>query len=205
MFITFEGIEGSGKSTQINECKKIFEQRGVNYIHTKEPGGTKLGKIIREWLLNPETSFSHKYTEVLLFIADRLEHVETIIKPALSAGKIVLCDRYKDSTLAYQWAGRQLDLTIIEQLNALSDLEPNLTLLFDCPVEVGLQRASLRAKLDRFEHQELEFHHRIYNMYQQLAKQEPKRFKIINAADSIDAVKKQTLHILSGYIEELVV
>ena len=203
MFITFEGIEGSGKSTQIERCKTLFESKQVPFIYTKEPGGTKLGQFIRQHLLDPTTSFQHQYTEVCLFIADRLEHVESIIKPALSAGKIVLCDRYKDSTLAYQWAGRQLNEQVIRQLNALTELEPDLTLLFDCPVEIGLKRAKDRAKLDRFEHEEVSFHERIYAMYNQLASDQPQRFKIINANASIDEVTKQMTTILTRYIKEL--
>ena len=201
MFITFEGIEGSGKSTQLQLCADIFTKKKIPFILTKEPGGTHLGKTIRQWLLDPKTSFEHNYTEVLLFIADRLEHVETVIKPALKENKIVLCDRYKDSTLSYQLAGRQLNKDLILSLNNLTELNPDLTLLYDCPVTVGLERAKNRAKLDRFEDEDIAFHNRIFNHYHQLAKQEPNRFITINANDNIDTVHKNTLTVLSEHIK----
>ena len=203
MFITFEGIEGSGKSTQLEACSKKFKSCNIPYLLTKEPGGTDLGQMIRQWLLNPDTSFHHNYTELLLFIADRLEHVETIIKPALQKGKVVLCDRYKDSTIAYQLAGRQLDSSMIHMLNNLTDLEPNVTLLFDCSIDVGLKRAKSRAKLDRFEDEDLQFHHHVYQAYQRLAKNNPNRFHIIKADDSIGNVQRQMFEVLKPYIKQL--
>lgn len=201
MFITFEGIEGSGKSTQLELCAKVLTQKNIPFILTKEPGGTELGKTIRKWLLDPKTSFKHKYSEVLLFIADRLEHVETIIKPALNENKIVLCDRYKDSTTAYQLAGRQLDKTLISYLNNLTDLNPDLTLFYDCPVEVGLERAKNRAKLDRFEDEDIAFHTRIFKQYHKLLECEPKRFVQINANQDISTVHEKTLEVLSQHIK----
>ncbi|RAP27126.1 dTMP kinase [Candidatus Marinamargulisbacteria bacterium SCGC AG-333-B06] len=203
MFITFEGIEGSGKSTQLKACSEKLTACNIPYLITKEPGGTELGTIIRQWLLNPDTKFHHNYTEVLLFIADRLEHVETIIKPALKKGIIVLCDRYKDSTLAYQLAGRQLDESIISQLNNLADLEPDVTLLFDCSVDVGLSRAKSRAKLDRFEDEDRRFHDHVHQAYQHLAKKHANRFHIIQADDSILNVQSQMFSVLSRYINQL--
>lgn len=203
MFITFEGIEGSGKSTQLELCADIFSKKNIPFILTKEPGGTDLGKTIRQWLLDPKTSFKHKYSEVLLFIADRLEHVETVIKPALEENKIVLCDRYKDSTLAYQLAGRQLDKTLISYLNNLTELNPTITLFYDCPVHVGLERAKNRAKLDRFEDEDIAFHNRIYTHYHHLLKKEPKRFIKINANQDIQTVHKSTLEVLSQHIKGL--
>ena len=203
MFITFEGIEGSGKSTQIDACAQKFEACNIPFIVTKEPGGTELGKMIRQWLLNPETSFHHHYTELLLFIADRLEHVETVIKPALKQGMIVLCDRYKDSTIAYQLAGRQLDESIISLLNNLTELDPDLTLLFDCSIDVGLSRAKSRAKLDRFEDEDRQFHEHVYRTYQELAKKHSNRFHIIQADASIPNVQNQMFQVLSTYIKQL--
>tara|TARA_B100000427_G_scaffold324141_1_gene328768 strand:- start:3473 stop:4090 length:618 start_codon:yes stop_codon:yes gene_type:complete len=203
VFITFEGIEGSGKSTQIEACAEKFKACHIPFIITKEPGGTELGKMIRQWLLNPATSFHHQYTELLLFIADRLEHVETIIKPALHQGKIVLCDRYKDSTIAYQLAGRQLNPTIIDTLNNLTDLDPDLTLLFDCSIDVGLSRAKSRAKLDRFEDEDRHFHEHVYQTYHDLAKKHANRFHIIQADDSILNVQNQMFQVLSTYIKQL--
>ena len=203
LFITFEGIEGSGKSTQLARLSQHLDSKGIDYIATKEPGGTQLGQIIRQWLLDPNTSFKHRYSEVLLFIADRLEHVETVIKPALTKGSIVLCDRYKDSTIAYQCAGRKLDPRLIDTLNNLVDLDPDITLLYDCSVKEGLKRAKARAKLDRFEDEAIAFHERIHAAYQSLTKTYPKRFHIIDADASIDVVQDQTLEHLSPYIKGL--
>ena len=121
MFITFEGIEGSGKSTQLKKVASYLEKKGFTVTTTKEPGDTSLGKTIRSILLSPETTLHHNYTELLLFIADRCEHVESVIKPALKKRHIVLCDRYKDSTVAYQHGGRQLEKETIHQLNKLID------------------------------------------------------------------------------------
>lgn len=203
MFITFEGIEGSGKSTQLEICAKKLTECQIPYVITKEPGGTNLGKMIRKWLLHPETSFHHNYTELLLFIADRLEHVETVIKPALNQGKIVLCDRYKDSTVAYQLAGRQLDPKLIDTLNNLTELNPDITLLFDCSIDTGLKRAKERAKLDRFEDEDRSFHEQVFKTYHQLAIQNAHRFHIIQADASISQVTNQMLEILSKHIKAL--
>ncbi|RAP31340.1 dTMP kinase [Candidatus Marinamargulisbacteria bacterium SCGC AG-343-D04] len=196
MFITFEGIEGSGKSTQLKKCEEFLTKKGYPILVTKEPGGTDLGKTIRNWLLNPETTFHHRYSELLLFIADRCEHVESIIKPALSEKKIVLCDRFKDSTLAYQYAGRQGDKTLIYSLNNLVTIDPDITLLFDCRIETGLSRAKARAKLDRFEDENTAFHQRIQDMYHTLAKKHSDRFNIISTEDSIDNVFNKTISLL---------
>ena len=203
MFITFEGIEGSGKSTQIQKCCDLLASKNIPFILTKEPGGTEYGKTIRQWLLDPSTSFHHHYTEVLLFIADRLEHVESIIKPALNDNKVVLCDRFKDSTFAYQLHGRQLDSSVISMLNSLTLLEPDLTILFDCDIKTGLQRAKDRAKLDRFEDEHYDFHQRIYDAYHQLAKTYSQRFRIVDANGTIEDVYQKTLTILADYIKDI--
>ncbi len=203
MFITFEGIEGSGKSTQLQRCADHFSAMGYDLVVTKEPGGTQLGKMVREWLLNPGTTFQHAYTEVLLFIADRCEHVETVIKPALKKGQVVLCDRYIDSTLAYQFAGRQLDEGFIHSLNNLVDLSADLTLLFDCDVSVGLSRAKARAKLDRFEHEELAFHERIKAQYCKLAREQSNRIKVIDANAELDDVFQQVVAVISPQLKRI--
>jgi len=202
MLITFEGIEGSGKSTQLERLSKRLSSLNIPFIVTKEPGGTAFGTTIRNWLLHPDTVFSHPYSEILLFVIDRLEHVESVIKPALLAKKLVLCDRYKDSTIAYQQAGRKLDPTIITLLNKLTPLEPDLTLLYDCSVSVGLKRAKSRAKLDRFENETLDFHQRIADAYRALARREPQRFKIIDANASIDTVEQDTMTFLSTILKK---
>ena len=180
MFITFEGIEGSGKSTQIKKIKDYLDSVNKPAIITREPGGTSTGKILRELILDPKKSFSHAYTELLLFYADRLEHIEEIVKPALNKNHIVLCDRYKDSTYAYQHIGRGIPLDLIHTLNKLVNLEPHLTILLDCDPEIGLTRATKRAELDRFEQENINFHKKIREGFLTLAKQEPKRIKCID-------------------------
>jgi dTMP kinase len=203
MFITFEGIEGSGKSSQIACIERYFKENDLSYIVTKEPGGTSFGQTIRSWLLNPDTTFYHAYSELLLFIVDRCEHVERVVKPALKAGKIVLCDRYKDSTIAYQNAGRQLDPVVIKQLNNLVDLEPDVTFLFDLPVEQGLARAKARAKLDRFEYETVSFHERIRSAYLDIVKQESERVLLVDASKPISDVTDQIISLLKAKLESV--
>jgi dTMP kinase len=179
MFISFEGIEGSGKSTQIERVAAWFTERGRELVLTKEPGGTELGLKIRRLLLDPKTHIKHRYTETLLFYADRCEHVQCVLTPALQAGKIVLCDRYHDSTIAYQVGGRQIDARLLPSLNAAVGLIPKLTILLDLPVEEGLKRAKNRATLDRFEQEALSFHQRVRDSYLDQAKKEPERVKVV--------------------------
>lgn len=180
MFITFEGIEGSGKTTQINLVEAYLIKQGREIIKTKEPGGTPLGMQIRQWLLNPEESFGSPYTELLLFYADRLEHISKVIEPALAAGKIVLCDRFVDSTIAYQQGARGMPKALISQLNALLPIMPKLTFLLDLSVEEGLKRAKNRAELDRFEHESVAFHQRVRQTYLDQAVLYPDRIKKIS-------------------------
>mgnify|MGYP001295338388 CR=1 FL=1 len=204
MFITFEGIEGSGKSTQQDKIANYLKINHIPFIQTKEPGGTPIGQKIREMILDKETKLHHYHSELLLFFADRCEHIEQVVQPALNAKKIVLCDRYKDSTFAYQHCGRQIPLTIINQFNQLVSLTPTLTLLYDCPVEIGLKRAKARAHLDRFEIESLEFHERIRQGYLDLAKKEPNRIKCIHVDEkSIDDIFSETKKIILPYIERI--
>lgn len=180
IFISFEGIEGVGKTTQINLCEAYIKSKGYDVIVTKEPGGTKFGMTIRKLILDVTTSFKSQYTEVLLFIADRLEHVEQVIKPALREGKVVLCDRYVDSTIAYQKGGRGIPDSAIDFLNGLVDLMPVCTVLLDLAPEIGLSRAKNRAELDRFEKETIDFHRRIRAGYLQQHAQDPGRVKKID-------------------------
>jgi dTMP kinase len=194
MFITFEGIEGSGKTTQISRLKAWFESQDKSVITTKEPGGTALGQTIRQLILDPDTAFTNPHTELLLFYADRLEHITSIIQPALDQGKIVLCDRYIDSTWAYQSGGRQISETIIESLNTMVPLMPDKTILLDISPEEGLKRAKKRAALDRFEQEELSFHHRIRETYLRLAKQCPDRIHLIPVQNkTIEAISQKVI------------
>ncbi len=195
-FITFEGIEGSGKSTQAALLDKFLSDSGINSLYTREPGGTEMGQKIREILLKPGNTIS-PLTELLLFAADRSHHVSTVIKPALQEGNIVICDRFTDATLAYQGYARKIDMNIIGLLNniAVAGVKPDLTFLVDLPVSEGLGRAIRRneeenvsEKEGKFE-QELEsFHEKVRKGYLELANKEKDRFKIIDGNRPIDIV-----------------
>lgn len=196
-FITFEGGEGSGKTTQIKLAADWFRERGIPALSTAEPGGTPLGRKIRELLLNRGSWTIGAEAELLLFAAARAQHVRETILPALEAGQWVLCDRFADATLAYQGFGRGLDAGFIRTLNAFSAqaLKPEMTLLFDLPVEAGLARAKKRAAggrpeaaEDRFEQEERAFHGRIRDGYLTIAAEEPERFRIIDGAVSVETV-----------------
>ncbi|KPJ65796.1 hypothetical protein AMJ44_09430 [candidate division WOR-1 bacterium DG_54_3] len=191
MFITFEGPEGCGKSTHSKRLKNYLESKKYKVVLTQEPGGTQIGKGIRDLLLNPE-SILDETTEVYLFAADRSEHVSKIIQPALASGKIVLSDRFTDSTLAYQIGGRGLAEDLVRYINMISSkgLIPDLTILLDVSPEVGIQRATLNGSLDRFEGEKIEFHRRVREKYLEIAKGDPERIKLINTDDKgIDEIQ----------------
>jgi len=190
MFITFEGIEGAGKTTQITALKDALTKQGKQVVVTREPGGTAFGVTIREMLLNPNTSFAHNDTELLLFFADRYEHVATVVKPALAQNKVVICDRFIDSTTAYQVGGRGRSQQFCDALSAPVNLTPDITFLLDLPVEEGLGRAKKRAQLDRFEKEEVAFHQRIRDSFLAIAKQEPNRVFIVDALQPQDTISK---------------
>ncbi len=183
LFITFEGTEGSGKTTQLHLLAAVLKDYSIPHIVTREPGGSHLSTQLRHWILNKLDYNLMPRTELLLFLADRAQHVGEVIEPALKQGKVVLCDRYSDSTLAYQGGGRGFDMKLLKILNnAASDLEPDLTLLFDLPVEVGLKRALGRGKgKDRMERESLKFHHSVRRVYLETARKEKGRFIIVNA------------------------
>jgi dTMP kinase len=198
MFITLEGIEGSGKSTQL---RKLAE-RIPNALATKEPGGTPTADRIRAILLDTRATID-PVAELFLFAASRRQHVMEVIRPTLAAGRVVLCDRFTDATLAYQGFGRRLDLDRLRWLNdwATDSLRPDLTLIFDLPEEVGLQRARSRnssAPVDegRFEQEDLRFHRRVREGYLTLAAAEPDRYAVIDAAGTPDEVLARTLDVL---------
>ncbi|MEI7671803.1 MAG: dTMP kinase [Deltaproteobacteria bacterium] len=204
-FITFDGIEGCGKTTQIRLAEVWLRERGLSVLATAEPGGTPLGRKIREILLNRGSCLIGAEAELLLFAAARAQHVREAILPALEKGEWVLCDRFADATLAYQGFGRGLDAGFIRTLNAFSGqgLEPERTLLFDLPVEVGLARAKKRASgllpevaEDRFEQEERAFHGRIREGYLALAAAEPERFRIIDGAGSVETVQREVCRCL---------
>lgn len=187
LFITFEGIDGCGKTTQLENVKKLLEENGIECVTTREPGALKLGSQIREILLHYDGEVADN-CEMFLFLADRSQHVETFIKPMLEAGKVVLCDRHTDSTIAYQGYGRGGDVKRLTELNkiATNGLIPDLTLLFDVSVETGHQRAG--KNLDRLELAGKEFFERTRQGYLTLAKQFPERIKVINSEKSKESV-----------------
>lgn len=190
LFITFEGADGCGKTTQQLLAGKYLEDKGYNVLITREPGAKGLGEKIREILLNYEEDVSDK-CESFLFLADRAQHVDIMIKPAVQEGKIVLCDRYTDSTAAYQGYGRQQDLGRINMLNdiATSSLKPDLTIVFDIDVETSQKRVG--KEKDRMESAGKEFHNRVRNGYLELAKLEPERIKVIDASKSIEEIHEE--------------
>jgi dTMP kinase len=197
MFITFEGIEGSGKSTQSAMLARYFSENSIRFMATKEPGGTELGMTIRKILLDSNTKFESLYSELLFFYIDRLENVEKRIKPALKDDKFVLCDRYIDSSYAYQLHARKMPQELYDQLNQAVDLMPDLTLVYDIEPEVGLARAENRSAKDRFEQEALDFHNNVRKAYLKQAKNEPNRVKVIHVGDKTpDEVFKETLALI---------
>lgn len=191
-FITFEGIEGCGKTTQIERFAAYLRSKGHDILVTREPGGTEVGDQIREILLNPKNISIAPKTELLLYAAARAQHVEEKVRPALSAGKTVISDRYADATTAYQGAARMLEAPILKQLHeiATGNLNPDITFLLDLPAEVGLKRArsrnTARGRDDRFENEDIAFHERVRKGYLAIAKAEPKRFIVIDASGTIE-------------------
>jgi len=200
MFITLEGIEGSGKTSQVKKMVAFLEDGGHPYLLTREPGGTRIGRRIRQVLLDPDSNDLDPVAELLLYNADRVQHVHEVIRPALAAGKIVICDRYVDATRAYQGVARRLDVDLVETLHRLlvDNLKPDLTFLLDLPPEEGLRRAweqiDSGARSDRetrFEKEALAFHTRVREGYLRLAAGEPERFVILDAAASLEEVWQQ--------------
>lgn len=187
-FITLEGIEGSGKTSSLKSITDLLDKKNISYIVTREPGGSSIGKELRAILLDPDTEISPE-VELMLMLSDRKDHVEKIILPNLEKGNWVVSDRFMDSSIAYQGGGRQLDKKLIISLTDYLNLpQPDLTLLFDLPVEISLSRVKARGELDRFEKEELEFHKRIRNTYLELAKNNSNRIKIIDSSQKIESM-----------------
>jgi dTMP kinase len=205
-FIVFEGVEGSGKTTHIAHAYQWLRhshQQKIPVITTRQPGGTGLGIAIRQLLLEEETDYPlDDRAELLLYAADRAQHLAEIVQPQLEVGGLVLCDRYTDSTIAYQGYGRGLDLKLIEQINnlATAGLESNLTIWLDVDVEIGLQRARQRGKIDRMEKNEIVFHQRVQQGYQELAKSHPDRICRVDASGTESDIQAQIQEILSQYL-----
>ncbi|KAA0445901.1 MAG: dTMP kinase [Candidatus Thioglobus sp.] len=196
-FITIDGVEGAGKSTQIDFIRGYLADRGIDIVLTREPGGTQIGEKIRELLLNADANM-HAETELLLMFAARNEHIHTKILPALAQGKWVLSDRFTDATYAYQGGGRGLDNKRIKQLErwVLQDFTPDMTMLLDVPVEIGMQRIASRAK-DRIEQENLDFFQRVRNAYIARSEQHPERIKLIDASQSAKNTSNKIQAILS--------
>lgn len=203
-FISIEGIEGAGKSTQLAFIQQYLQQQGINVVVTREPGGTELGEQIRHLLLTPREGGMSDDTELLLMFAARAEHIQQVIRPALKRGDWILCDRFVDATFAYQGGGRGIDTSRIQQISdwTLNDLQTDLTFLFDLPVEVGQARVNSRkGENDRFEQEKSAFFQDIRDCYLQRAQQEPHRLKVIDSSKSIDQIEAQLISILSGILK----
>ena len=207
MLITLEGIEGSGKTTQIRAMARWLEAAGHSCLTTREPGGTAIGGQIRRVLLHPENDDLAPGAELLLYVADRVQHLESVIRPALAAGQVVICDRFFDATLVYQGYARGLDKRMIRQLHQLTcqGLTPDLTVLLDLEPEEGLSRAWQRIHADRahaqesrFEKEQLAFHRRVREGYLELARREPNRFAVIDAAGDVQCVQASIETVLAS-------
>ncbi len=190
IFITMEGPDGSGKTTQIDLLKKYLEHKGYDIVIAREPGGTTIGEAIREIILNPDYKEMGHMTELLLYASARAQLVNQVIKPALAEGKAVICDRFVESSAVYQGIGRGLGVDTVYEVNnfALGDVKPKLTIFMDLDAEDGIKRKKKQAELDRMEQEDLSFHKRVVEGYRQLAKLYPERIVPINATLPIDEI-----------------
>ncbi len=197
IFITFEGIEGSGKTTQVKLLAERLKEQGFKVIKTFEPGDTQAGEKIREILLSPSININ-PLTELMLYFSDRIQHVEEKIRPAINQGIIVICDRFTDSTIAYQGYGRGLSIELIEELNdiLLNNFKPDLTILLDLPAEIGLSRNQKINKRDRFEMEDIAFHNKVRKGYLQIANSEPERFFIVDATENVSEISQKIYEIV---------
>jgi dTMP kinase len=205
MFITLEGPEGSGKTAHLPPLAESLEQQGYLVVVTREPGGTPIGDEIRSTLLRLGNTAMHPTTEILLFQASRAQHVQELILPALQAGKVVLCDRFSDSTLAYQGYGHQTDLAELAQIVrfATGGLQPDLTVLLDVDIEVGLQRRSAdKGNWNRLDAKEAAFHRRVRDGYLKMAADEPERWAVVDASLPIEQVQEEVRAIVSRRLAE---
>lgn len=203
-FITFEGTEGVGKSTQLANASRTLEELGVDYIVTREPGGTPMAEAIRELLLAPRDEPVNEITELLLMFAARAQHLHTRILPAINSGQWVLCDRFTDATFAYQGGGRGVPKDRIALLENLvqGEVRPDHVILLDAPVATGMARARDRGELDRFEQEDLEFFQRIRDVYRERAIAQPSRYHVVNAARSLEEVSGAVFGLLSEWVTQ---
>lgn len=199
IFITFEGADGCGKTTQIEVIKKYLDENNIENVLTREPGGSDLGLELRKILLHYDKPVSN-IAELFLYLADRAQHTEYTIKPLLDEKKVVLCDRYIDSTVAYQGYARKGDINKIIKLNDLvtNSLKPDLTIVFD--IDSNVAQSRLKGEKDRLEKEGLEFHKALRQGYLELAKNNPERIKVINADDTIENIHKKCIELIKGFI-----
>ncbi len=204
MFITFEGPDGSGKTTQLKKLSAFLQKRGYKIVSTREPGGTSIGDQIRHLLFSMKNTGMHPRTEILLFQASRAQHVEELIKPSIESGAIVLCDRYADSTIAYQGYGHRIDLQQLHTIVnfATSGLTPGLTILLDIDAEEGLKRRNKDGGWNRMEAYELAFHRRVREGYKELIKQNPSRWVVIDGTLPIEQVEKRIRKAVLAFIDK---
>lgn len=197
-FITIEGIEGVGKSTNIEFICQWLADNGHAYLATREPGGTQLAEELRSLLLQPRKEAVDDAAELLMIFAARAQHLRNVIVPALNEGKMVICDRFTDATYAYQGGGRELDMTAIATLEQMvqGDRRPDLVLLLDVPIETGLARAKKRSSMDRFEQETVDFFERVRQTYLERAASRPRTYAVIDASQPLDAVQAQLAEIL---------
>jgi len=210
MFITFEGIEGSGKTTQIKLLAKALTEKGHDVVMTREPGGTAISDQIRQILLDAKNKEMVPSCELLLYYAARAQHLEQLILPCLKQNKIVLCDRFVDATVAYQGFARGIEQKILDDLNeiVLKNFTVDLSLLFELPVQVGLNRAKNRGKKleaakreDRFENEVIEFHEKVRQGYLEIVKKDPKRFHVLDATKGVEGLHSEILKIVCDKLE----
>ena len=204
MFISFEGIEGTGKSTQAGLLADHLKEKGYRVIQTMEPGGTRISLKIRELLLSVESKEMDHVAELLLYNAARVQHIKEIIGPALERGDIVITDRFSDSTVAYQGYARGIDLQLIDSLDmiATKKLRPDITILFDIDVRTGLARNKKLGKNDRIELEDISFHEKVRKGFLQIAAREPGRIKVVGCSESLDGVRQKVVKIISDFLEE---
>ncbi len=203
-FITMEGGEGVGKTTNITYIQSLLKEQNIQVLLTREPGGTALAESIRQLLLDKEQEAIAEQTELLMMFAARAQHIKHVIQPALEQGIWVLCDRFTDATYAYQGGGRNIALSTIQWLENFvqADLRPDLTLLLDAPIQLGMQRAQQRGKLDRFESEKMAFFAKVREAYLSIAEQQPQRVKIIDATQSLACVQNQIKQTLAPFMYE---
>lgn len=203
LFITLEGGDGAGKSTQIRNIERFFKEKGLVVVHTREPGGTPISEKLRDILLDKDNSEMSAETEMLIYAAARAQHVREFVLPALERGEIVICDRFVDSSVAYQAYGRELgDMVSEVNSHATGGLKPDITFWLDIDPEAGRARAAKAGDLDRLEREKMDFHYRVYEGYRKIAENEPGRVKRIDAADTVENICRHIYECLEDMCRE---